>query len=442
MHSMFRSPRALWARFIKQIAQFSAGGSWTDLVPSQTRKNLRWFWFDGLFSSASESIIVTYQSLFILALGATDAQIGLLSSISSLVAVLMLLPGALLTERLGKRKEIALVSGGIIGRAMIFLIILIPIFLSGPAAVYAAITLTVSRDAMNNLGMPAWISLTADLVPLSWRGRYFGSRNFIMGIAGMIVTLVIGELLTRSGQLQSYQFAYTLALGLGIISTISFSRIKEPTPTHAVEQSSPFSFRAIPSYFIANPVFLAYCVTSAIWNFSLNISGPFFTVYQVKVLGATAIMVGILSITSQVSSLLAQRPFGNMADRWGPRKLVVITGYLIPFLPFVWIFIQEAWQGIPVNLLGGALWAGYSLASFNYLLTLIPEDQRARYSALYQIVVAISLSAGAAIGSVIVTKWGYHAVFLLSGIGRMLGAILFARFVHPSEVKSVANGTS
>jgi MFS family permease len=436
------SLRAFWARFIRAAAQFSAGGSWTDLLPAQTRRNLRWFWLDGLFASASDNAIVTYQTLFILALGATNAQIGLLSSLSALSGVIILLPGALLAERSGKRKEIALYAGGIFGRLILPLMMLIPVLFSGSTAIYVALALAILRDTLNNLGLPAWISLSADLVPLSWRGRYFGSRNFIMGVTGMIATLLVGELITRSGGVQGYQLSYGIAFVIGMISTYSFSRIQEPASTIPVQESAPLSWHAFTQYLKTHPVFLAYCLSSAMWNFSLNISGPFFAPYQVSVLSATATMVGILAIISQISALISQHPFGILADRWGPRRLVVITGLLIPLLPFAWIFITDVRQAIPVNLFGGALWAGYSLASFNFLLTLTPEDQRARFSAIYQIIVALSLSAGAAVGSLIISQWGYHAVFAASGFGRLSAALLFVFFVRPDKVKSKPDATT
>ena len=67
-----------------------------------------------------------------------------------------------------------------------------------------------------------------------------------------------------------------------------------------------------------------------IWNFSLNIAGPFFNVYLVKDLSATAFMVGFLSIVSSISGLPAQRLFGQLNDRWGPRKVILCDGLDYP----------------------------------------------------------------------------------------------------------------
>jgi predicted MFS family arabinose efflux permease len=70
---------------------------------------------------------------------------------------------------------------------------------------------------------------------------------------------------------------------------------------------------------------------------------------------------------------------------------------------------------------------------FNFLLLLTPEDRRPRYTALYQIVVTAALAAGAALGGIAATRWGYASTFVLSGVGRLVAALLFARFVHQQD---------
>jgi predicted MFS family arabinose efflux permease len=86
-----------------------------------------------------------------------------------------------------------------------------------------------------------------------------------------------------------------------------------------------------------------------------------------------------------------------------------------------------------VNVFGGFLWAGYNLASFNNLLLLIPADQRERYTALYQIVVMAASAAGAALGGVIATQWGFSANFALSSAGRGLAILIFVLFVRRAQ---------
>ena len=110
-----------WGGLGRSFSHLVTGGEWALEHPEKTRRNLRWFWFDGLFSSASDNIIITYMTLYVLALGATRAQIGIMSALSSLSATLLLLPGALLVERFSHRREITLLFGGGIARLAILL---------------------------------------------------------------------------------------------------------------------------------------------------------------------------------------------------------------------------------------------------------------------------------------------------------------------------------
>jgi MFS family permease len=147
----------------------------------------------------------------------------------------------------------------------------------------------------------------------------------------------------------------------------------------------------------------------------------------VQNLNASAAMVGLTAIASSTAGMLIQPKLGELNDRWGARRLMMVSGLLIPILPLSWMFIDAPWQVIPINLLGGVLWGAYGMGSFNYLLMVTPPERRARFSALFQITVTLSLAVGAALGSLVVTQWGFISVFLISGIGRLGAALLFAR---------------
>jgi MFS family permease len=178
-----------------------------------------------------------------------------------------------------------------------------------------------------------------------------------------------------------------------------------------------------------HPVFVALTLVMVVWNFSLNIAGPFFNVYMVQNLKFTATMVGITSIVSTMAGLLIQRRIGRLSDRLGTRRVMLISMILIPILPTAWVFITQFWQVIVLNSFGGMVWGAFGLVSFNFLLSLTPEAQRARYSAIYQILVTLALAMGAALGAWVVTKWGYQVIFVCSAIGRIVATVLFAKFI-------------
>lgn len=426
-----------WSRARQSFSLLTAGGDWALSFPPGVRRNLHWFWFDGLFAVASDNIVITYLTLYVLAMGASKAQIGLLNSLTNLSAALVLLPGALLVETIGRRKQIALLSGGWISRLVLLVLALLPLAMGGEVLIYMAIALSVVRNAFANLGFPAWMSLTADIVPLEGRGRYFGSRNFVANIVGMITILLVGEMITRSGQPLGYQLATGMAFVLGMASTFYFSHLTDPYPEPVPRSQLPMAPTPLLRDLRGHSAFLAFSATAALWNFSLNVAGPYFSVYLVQNLMASATTVAVLTTVTSLASLAVQRRLGVLADHWGPRRMQLLSSLAIWLLPIAWIFARSAWHVVPINIASGIFWGAFNLASFNMLLAVTPEEQRARYSALYQIIVTVALSAGAAVGGVIVTQWGYPAIFLCSGLGRLAAALLFARFVKTPKPGSV-----
>jgi predicted MFS family arabinose efflux permease len=183
----------------------------------------------------------------------------------------------------------------------------------------------------------------------------------------------------------------------------------------------------------ASPVFLSFCFASALWNFFINVAGPFFNVYMVQDLKFTAAMVGLTAVSTSISKMPLQKKIGELSDRWGAGRVQMICMFLIPILPLLWIFITQLWQVVLLNVLGGVLWGAFELVSFNFLLQLTPDAQRARYSAIYQIVVTLALAGGAALGSSIIYWWGYTGIFLVSAIGRIIAALFFLRLMRALE---------
>jgi predicted MFS family arabinose efflux permease len=359
-----------------------------------------------------------------------------MSSFSSLTAAVLLLPGAFLVERLGHRKQISLIFGGAMVRIVVLTLALLPLFLGGETLIFTAIAISVMREALINLAFPAWMSITGEIVPLKIRGRYFGSRNFIMGLAGMTTILIVGEWITRTNKPLGYQFALGIAFLLGMASMYSFSKLKDPNDQPSSSKGAMLNLPGMLRDVRQHPAFLAFCVTASIWNFSINIAGPFFSVYMVQELQATATLVGISSIIGNLVRLSVQRKAGELTDRWGPRQVQRICMFLIPLVPALWAFSSAMWQIYLIEILAGITWGAFNLSSFNYLLSLIPDDQRARYSALYQITVTLSLACGAALGSWVITQFGYVGVFLFSAFGRLLAALIFSLYVFPPELPS------
>lgn len=416
----------LWERSNRAFRRFTWGGAWAATLPAKSRRNLTLFFYDGLFAAASDKIILTYLTIYLLTLGATRQQIGLLSSLSNLTAAFLLLPAALLVERTGKRQNLTLRSAAG-SRLAILLMALLPFLMgSSQTLIWLILGLALLREVFNNIGYPGWMALTGDIIPLEGRGRYFGARNFIMGVAGIITALFVGESITRIGEPLGYQIAFMFAVVFGVISMSFFVRIQDPQKEHETLHQVQSNLRAIFSSLKGQKQFILFCVFTAIWNFSINIAGPFFNVFMVDTLNFTAAMIGVTTVANTVTNLVVQRRIGALADRWGNRNVAIVFLMTIPLLPLLWgIWVRQYWQAVLIQAFAGVFWGAYNLVSFNNLLSQTPEKQRARFSAFYQIIVTLSLAGGAALGSVLISQIDFTGVTLASAGGRWLAGIFF-----------------
>ncbi|HUS97210.1 MAG TPA: MFS transporter, partial [Hyphomicrobiaceae bacterium] len=282
---------------VRGLDLFATGG-----VPRRYHKGMRMFWWDSLLATISGAFVDAYVSLYALALGATNTQIGALASASSFLGALTPLPGAALVRKLGRRKPI-IVSVSLAFRTLILLAALAPLVFSGQTAVYIVIALFALRAGLGNLIHPAWVSMTGDVVPIEHRGRYFSARNMVMALASMLLVPLAGQLIDGVGGLRGYQWSLALAFIFGLTSSCAYSRIPEKKiATDAQEQRVSFW-----QVLRTDRTFLYFTLIMMFWTFGVQVAGTYFTVYQKDVLQSTTRLIGFFATISAVSAFAGQR---------------------------------------------------------------------------------------------------------------------------------------
>ena len=218
---------------MQQLDRSLAHLSGTPLDPA-TLRPMRWFWLDSLFANISVGFFATYVPLFALAYGATNAQVGQLAAVASLLAMTALFPGARLIPLFGGRKRVVLIFGGGAARVLLLALACLPWLASDPAhAIIAIILLNGLIAFSNSFSSPAWTSLTADIVPAQMRGRFFAHRGQAINLVSLSVVPFAGWLIKAgngvTGQpFAGYQLVFLLAFVTGAVATWCYSRIDEP----------------------------------------------------------------------------------------------------------------------------------------------------------------------------------------------------------------------
>lgn len=388
-----------------------------------SRRGRRLFWADGFVSNASESFVTNFTNPFALALGATNIEMGVMSSITNLAAALALLPGARLDERVPSRKRIVVATSAL-HRLLLITIAFLPL-LFGVRAIYAFIFLVAVRSFFAQLGFPAWSAFAADLVPPRIRGRYFGARNIALALAALVFTPLAGGLAGAIGLPAGYQTGFLLAALIGLGATLIFKSIPEPPRSQSLQPAKSGGKQSVWLLLRGHPRFAAFSAVAVLWNLSIMVAGPYFSVYIVRNLLASPAQIGILAAANAGMNMIGQQVWGRLNDRKGAAWVMALTGFAIPLVPVFYAVVTNAWHLVAVEAFSGFMWAGYGLSSFNLMLGLAPAEQRARFSAIYQSAVFGASFIGPLLGMTLISFYNITLLFWLSAIGRTVASILF-----------------
>lgn len=403
------------------------------------RPAMRTVALEGLFASASDFFAVPYVSLFALSLGASKTQIGLIAAVTALLGGVMQLPITVITEGRWSRKYWCVLSS-LVARGLWIPIALIPFYASGQRAIWLFVALIALRSLGSALGLPAWTTLVADIVPRGLRGRFFSYRNILVNMAGLVSVLIGGWLIRTWGAPLGYQVSFLAASACGLVAVVVFSRLEEPqsvgeaqrTP-RSVEDHLSLRQRLtmVRAHLKQERQFTRYAITALFWNAGLSLPQPLFSLYFVQELGGADYLWGLLSATGTLSTVFGQRYWGPLADRFGGQRIMIISGLGAMSVPLLYWLAPDYRYVFAFNVVTAFAWAGYNLGAFNLLLEITPNERRGTYVAGYNGLVGLASAVSPLIGGLLAENVGIHPTFFLSFALRLTGWLLFILLVRP-----------
>ncbi|BAY09846.1 MFS transporter [Calothrix sp. NIES-2098] len=415
-----------------------------------TRTSLKASTIDGVFATIFSNITGGVLLVnFLLQLGASPLEIGLLSSIPLLANFLQPL-GAYLADRTSSRHWYTLAIFGPSRLLWLILVAGIAWFSCTETKSHQLVTWTLGIILITNilgaLGGCAWFSWMAALVPPPLRGRYFGLRNSAASLANLLSVPVLGYAISTwpGGGIQGYGVLLFFGVIIGLISLACQFWMVDVNPQvyragKVSSQPEENSDKPQPTAFsiLKDSNFLKFLVYFGVWTFAMNLSAPFFNLYMLQNLGLDLTTVTMYASLIAGANLVMLVVWGKLADRVGNRPLLLLVGVLIAVTPLFWLGAGtdsiSVWIWLPtIHIITGGFGAAIDLCNSNIQMEMAPLDRPSQYFAIAAAVTGVSGGLGSAAGGFLAQLdiiGGLPGLFALSAALRLVALfpLLFVR---------------
>lgn len=429
----------------------------TELSSKPTiRSSLRASTLDGVFASIFGSVTggVLFTN-FLLKLGATNVEIGLLSAVP-MVANFLQPVGAYLSDRMTSRRRYNLLIFGL--SRLLWLILALEIVWASWHHIEAdqllqwTLGIVLAANLLVALGSASWLSWMAVLVPDQLRGRYFSFRNSVASLTSLVCVPLMGLGVSTwgGGTVQGYAAFLCLGVLAGLVSLGCQCGMTDVNPLAqaAAAEKHPEAEQGSFAALLKDCNFLKFLFYWGLWTFGCQLSSPFFNIYLLEDLGLDIGLVTIYTSLGSIANLLMLLVWGQLADRLGNRTLLVVVGIVAGLKPLLWLWAGNdsfgIWLWLPLlHLLRGGVWAALDLCNNNIQMELAPQKQpSSTYFAIAAAVAGICGALGATAGGILAQLsflGGLRGLFVLSAALRLVAIVplLFVQEPRPRSLSSL-----
>lgn len=405
---------------------------------SKVNKTLKFSFFDGVFASMMAGFTNDYFVPFLLVIGGTTREVGILSALPNLFGALSQAKTPDIVEKVRSRKKIIIVF--VLLQAMMLLPVIF-LSLSGKLDRTLFIGCVILFTSFNAIATPAWGSLMSDLVRENKRGEYFGWRNKTLGFITVIAGFTAGYILYKMKNINIFAgfiIIFSAAFLFRMVSCYFLTRMHEPHFEYKEKDYfSIFDFlaRAKESNFAKFVFFVSFM------SFSVNLCSPFFAVLMLNDLHFSyLIYIIIVSMANLTIHFMTDR-WGRVADKTGNLRILKFVTPLIGLVPLLWIINRNPLFLIVAQIFSGFAWAGFNLCAANFIYDAVSPGKRTRCIAYFNMFNGLAVCSGALLGGFLIQKLppllGYKilTIVLISSVLRLLVGIFMPMMLK--EVKPV-----
>jgi len=389
-----------------------------EATPKKIHRTVWALGFVSMFMDISSEMIHSLLPIFLVTtLGASPALLGIIEGIAEATASITKVFSGWLSDRLGKRKLLAVIGYGLGAISK-------PVF---PLAVTPFEVLGarfVDRVGKGIRGAPR-DALVADVTPPEIRGAAYGLRQALDTVGAFVGPLAaIGLMFLLAGDMRSAFWWAVLPAGIAVVLLV----LGVEEPTHLAgnnERKLPITWADVrrigPAYW--SVVALGVVFTMARFSEA-------FLVLRAQDVGLAIALVPLVMVAMNVVYSVIATPAGRWSDRID-RRIVLAAGLAALIAADLVLALFDSVLGA---LIGAGLWGLHMGLSQGLLAALVadtaPASLRGTAFGVFSLATGVAVLAASALAGLLWTLYGAQATFLAGATFAalaLLGLILVMR---------------
>lgn len=366
-------------------------------LPQQ--KMLLLFGMEGILYQFSQSVNNFGNCLYATGLGATDTQIGLVQTVPNVLALILLLPCGILSDRLKRSRTVP---------ATCLLVMGIMYFFYGSAPLFGALRIslffvflgmTVASSVLYNA---LWQNFFGDVTPAENRNNVFTFRSRIMFLIGVITPLLCGFAMAAQSDQDSKLFVLRLFYYIcGVLVLIQFlviRRIPCPEQAGSGRDFSPQMIAASVRTAFQSKYFPRFFITGVLFYVSWQMDWSMWYIEETQYAHMNEAHLSIMNAVTCIAQVASIGFFSRLSQKRSVyfTMILVQIGYTIgiPLAIFAMspVFSDgvKPYAFIICAIVPSALECSYNLCLVQMMLAAAPRQNRSLIISLYTLVTTLS----------------------------------------------------
>jgi MFS family permease len=348
----------------------------------------------------------------------SDIQIGMVNAIPNIVLPGQLLAAALLLRH-GKRKKTFLLYCLSV-RICIALLGILLIYQSHSPEISLILPFMILFACMHlgaSMSLPLWFAWIGDLIPERNMAEFWGMRNILSNIAGLVCSLLLGYALDYDmNLLQMLGSILLLSFILSSIETIwGYYNLPDHQPLSSEQtggdqgshlphqQTSTPSIRTIFKSALSNRNFLSFSGYAMLYGFGVFLVIPFFFIHF-KHLGMSNLSIQMWLAVAGLGAMCGSQFSSSLANVLPNKQVLMINVLIKTFVMMGYLILKGdtaiQWLIILFSV-DGFLNGGIMTCSMSLLTAETPRESRSIFTALYFSLVGAAGFAGSTLSGLI-----------------------------------------